>query len=310
MTDGYALLRAIESAPADDTPRLVYADWLDEHAGSEADRKRAEFIRLQCELVRDPAPARRAELIDYEKALLTAHGKTWVKQLPGQQFNDRFRRGFLSPVHLPAGNFCSHSAALSAVAPLHNVHLFQAREGTAKLAACPTLRQVRHLDLRSNVMRNPHVAELAKSPHLVNLHTLTAADNSIGVTGCAALAGAALPALRHLLIWNNPIKDRGLLALRSAAWFPQLEFLGIGHGDVSEEAVIALTTDPNVAGLRALHVFQRPWSDQVARAILDSPHLKNLERLWFPTHTLRTALVDELYARFGANLNPSLSLPE
>jgi uncharacterized protein (TIGR02996 family) len=29
MTDGFALLRAIELHPDDDTPRLVYADWLD-----------------------------------------------------------------------------------------------------------------------------------------------------------------------------------------------------------------------------------------------------------------------------------------
>src|SRR3954468_1123186 len=30
MSDGTALLRAILESPADDAPRLVYADWLDE----------------------------------------------------------------------------------------------------------------------------------------------------------------------------------------------------------------------------------------------------------------------------------------
>lgn len=40
-----ALVEAIAANFADDTPRLVLADWLDEHG--EADR--AEFIRLQCE---------------------------------------------------------------------------------------------------------------------------------------------------------------------------------------------------------------------------------------------------------------------
>jgi uncharacterized protein (TIGR02996 family) len=40
-----ALLAAIIAEPEDDTPRLVYADWLDEHARPE----RAEFIRVQCE---------------------------------------------------------------------------------------------------------------------------------------------------------------------------------------------------------------------------------------------------------------------
>ena len=38
-----AFLEAIIAAPGDDTPRLVYADWLEEHGEGE----RAEFIRVQ-----------------------------------------------------------------------------------------------------------------------------------------------------------------------------------------------------------------------------------------------------------------------
>lgn len=43
-----ALRIAIVTEPDDDTPRLVYADWLQENGQEE----RAEFIRLQCELSR------------------------------------------------------------------------------------------------------------------------------------------------------------------------------------------------------------------------------------------------------------------
>jgi uncharacterized protein (TIGR02996 family) len=65
-----AFLRAIFDRPADDTPRLVYADWLEEHG----DYALAELIRLQCELdvlrqrTSSPPPAhlaaRAEELID------------------------------------------------------------------------------------------------------------------------------------------------------------------------------------------------------------------------------------------------------
>ena len=41
MTDQDALLRALCEAPEDDAPRLIYADWLDEHG----DPMQAEFIR-------------------------------------------------------------------------------------------------------------------------------------------------------------------------------------------------------------------------------------------------------------------------
>lgn len=41
MTTSDALLAAVLANPADDLPRLVYADWLDENGQPE----RAEFIR-------------------------------------------------------------------------------------------------------------------------------------------------------------------------------------------------------------------------------------------------------------------------
>jgi uncharacterized protein (TIGR02996 family) len=48
--DWLALAAAIRANPADDLPRLVAADWLDEHKEAE----RAAFIRVQCELVKLP----------------------------------------------------------------------------------------------------------------------------------------------------------------------------------------------------------------------------------------------------------------
>jgi uncharacterized protein (TIGR02996 family) len=48
MTDGEALLAAIIANRDDDTPRLVYADYLEEYGQGD----RAEFIRVQCEMAR------------------------------------------------------------------------------------------------------------------------------------------------------------------------------------------------------------------------------------------------------------------
>jgi uncharacterized protein (TIGR02996 family) len=46
--DQLALLRAVAAAPEDDTPKLVYADWLDEFGRSDADAARVEWIRTYC----------------------------------------------------------------------------------------------------------------------------------------------------------------------------------------------------------------------------------------------------------------------
>jgi uncharacterized protein (TIGR02996 family) len=57
--DRAALFAGVREDPDDDAPRLVLADWLDEHGSDEDDRAHAELIRVQCEAVR-----RAAELID------------------------------------------------------------------------------------------------------------------------------------------------------------------------------------------------------------------------------------------------------
>lgn len=54
MSDASALLAAIRARPGDDAPRLVYADWLDEHGKHE----RADWIRRLLALPRhEPRPA-------------------------------------------------------------------------------------------------------------------------------------------------------------------------------------------------------------------------------------------------------------
>src|SRR4051812_49564005 len=58
MGDDDAFLRAIADAPADDAPRLVYADWLDEHGQSD----QAEYLRLTCRKPSDVVVKRLREL--------------------------------------------------------------------------------------------------------------------------------------------------------------------------------------------------------------------------------------------------------
>lgn len=55
MTERDALLRAVAADPADDTPRLVFADFLDEQ-DNEPDAAWAEYIRLSVKLARPQWP--------------------------------------------------------------------------------------------------------------------------------------------------------------------------------------------------------------------------------------------------------------
>src|SRR5437762_7367117 len=95
MSDEQGFLAAIREHPDDDTPRLVYADWLDDHG----DADRAEFIRVQCELARlGEYHERRNELEQREKELLKAHEMEWlgiIAEIEGRG-ETRFARGLLS----------------------------------------------------------------------------------------------------------------------------------------------------------------------------------------------------------------------
>jgi uncharacterized protein (TIGR02996 family) len=96
--DGDALFRAICEQPWEDTPRLVYADWLEENGQPE----RAEFIRLQCEAwaLRPAYPtlaAARTRASELQKAL----GDRWYNELPvipGVEWGDLFVGGFIDTV--------------------------------------------------------------------------------------------------------------------------------------------------------------------------------------------------------------------
>jgi uncharacterized protein (TIGR02996 family) len=58
MSDEAAFLNAILANPADDAPRLVYADWLDER-GDALGSQKADFLRITCRLLTVPAGPRR-----------------------------------------------------------------------------------------------------------------------------------------------------------------------------------------------------------------------------------------------------------
>ncbi len=81
----------------DDTPRLVYADWLTENGHDD----RAEFIRVQIERARRPAwDAAQVRLRLREQSLLKQNGEKWLAELPaiiGAKW-EGFRRGIVAEV--------------------------------------------------------------------------------------------------------------------------------------------------------------------------------------------------------------------
>src|SRR5262245_42037149 len=90
-----SFLAAVGADPDADGPRLVFADWLDDHGDP-----RAELIRTQCEMAR--APYRSVpylELEDRERDWLDRHHGQWPAGLDGEEVT--WERG-LPVVELPS----------------------------------------------------------------------------------------------------------------------------------------------------------------------------------------------------------------
>jgi uncharacterized protein (TIGR02996 family) len=151
-----ALHQAILAAPADDTPRLVYADALEDAGQPE----RAAFVRGQVELARsaewEPAWVR-AAFHDHRR-LIT--GSAWMMALPDLPAGikwaaEPFRRGFPAAVrvtNVPA--FVAHADDLFGKYPIDSVELVGLRqEDIAVLDRCRWLGRVNRLELPNGAGR-------------------------------------------------------------------------------------------------------------------------------------------------------------
>jgi uncharacterized protein (TIGR02996 family) len=107
LTEHEGFLRAIFDAPNQDTPRLMYADFLEETAEymppphHDAAAARADLIRVQCELSRlgHPEPARGSTLHCRRLARREEELKRWIVDVTGTWW-DRiatYHRGFPPP---------------------------------------------------------------------------------------------------------------------------------------------------------------------------------------------------------------------
>jgi uncharacterized protein (TIGR02996 family) len=162
-----ALMAAIIADPDDDTPRLVYADWLQENG----DEARAEFIRLQC--------PPRGGYDGREWDLWAQFGRRWVAELPvirGLQWSLLFVRGFPTVTVKSGATLARNAEAVWAASPVEHLTLTGYDPAAiAKLAACPYLARVRTLILQDYDPERYGLAPLRgllASPHLTGLCSL------------------------------------------------------------------------------------------------------------------------------------------
>jgi uncharacterized protein (TIGR02996 family) len=272
MTYDEAFLQAVREAPNDDAPRLIYADWLEEHG--QADR--AEFIRIQCRLARSPEyTPNKLKLRARVQQLLRENWNSWVgplQELVGrkrdrygeswlrEEYNPdglrRFRRGFVDALTMDAQRFLDRAEDLVRLVPLRELRLWGAGRCAYRLSESPFLRGLAVLAF-TDYWDAPLTADdariLTASPYLSELSVLSLARNALGDEGVAQLAlSPYLYSLTSLDLTDNGLSDHAARSLAASPYLINLRTLNLSRNELSRAGVAELLTSLNLRQLTRL----------------------------------------------------------
>jgi uncharacterized protein (TIGR02996 family) len=238
-----ALLAAVAASPADDGPRLVYADYLDETGRPE----RAELIRVQCATPADAAHADR--LTARADELLQAHGAGWVGLGPTAVAT--WDRGFPAAVELHLDDFRNLADDLPDLLPwprLTVTHVAADLLGFLTSPALGCVTGLRAFDAAISAVPFTGAVLDEVEPFLDAARARMAGIELLDLSGCrvtdslieVVLPPAAFPALADLDLSNNWLTDAGVVALLAAGVPQRVRRLSLSGNNLSDQSAFEL----------------------------------------------------------------------
>jgi uncharacterized protein (TIGR02996 family) len=256
VSERAAFISAILDNPDDDTARLVFADWLEEHGEPE----RAEFIRCQIEAARLPkANQDTSEAHNRAIALGTAHGAEWRETAGVNDHEGQFERGFLTDLRYFSSEYLSRCDKLLTVEPASVVLYLvgQHEDGSPVtsediddlLATDSHLRAVTRIASQGG-FGAPRFLRLLSSPHLVNLCAISLFEDPIGLNGVRAIVESPSAFTLESLDLNESLQGYGgeetddifeaVQLIASAPRFASLNHLGLMFNSLNDRSIAAL----------------------------------------------------------------------
>ena len=283
MSTETELLAAVLARPDEDTPRLAYADWLDDHADSLAGRDpkearaRAEFIRLQiaCE-GRDDDPDL-ADARDRAADLQKRYGSNWR---PDAQYGWGFHRGFAERPFVPLDTFCALADQLFAIAPVRRAEFPSTDGACAKLADCAHLPRLRALGLHSVQNEIGAVCQLLASPRLGGLRELKLSwmTQDAPALARAVAESEALAGLEALDLWQFMLPEAAAVELARAKRLRPRRLTNFGS-QLNDSGAKALAASPVLSRLEVLGLRGCGIEAAGAKALVEAPLLGPLWNL-------------------------------
>lgn len=280
-------LSEVLSNPKDDTVRLIFADWLDEHGDP-----LGEFIRIQVELAKidvnedyfaeDSRRNRLSLLWERERELLEVHEQSWSASIPGGVHECLFRRGLVEGVVIRNERFLQTGDELFHFAPITHVKLAHVSDRFDELHDSPLLERLDTLSLKSsdNPIGAARANRFLRSAHLSNLMGLDLGKNQIRRTGIQALVEShQLGSLQVLGLQDNLVGDTELEMLAAWPGLAQIKELHLRRNQIGDEGLAALAGSKHAANLTLLDLNQNQIGSEGMAALASSAYITRLEHL-------------------------------
>jgi uncharacterized protein (TIGR02996 family) len=285
----FGLLQACKDEPDQDDPRLILADWLEQH-GDEAGHDRSEFVRLGCARARLPDQhADEARLLARLYQLVLRNEHRWLGPILDrvEPYRIYFRRGLVEVETEPNGflkGVPSSPATDPVFAWVSGLRLRgSARDRPDQLAV---LRDPR-LAAFSFVFVDDHsweeqdwqaLTDSGSPPRLPSVRVVSQPGEAFGraLARCPLFEGARFLDLRHA---DRSLDDDALNALARAPWLARVTHLSLSGNRVGYEGVRVLRSSPNLGQLQHLNLECNPIGDEGAVALAQCPRLAALTHL-------------------------------
>jgi uncharacterized protein (TIGR02996 family) len=298
MSDEKALLAAIWEHPHEDTPRLVYADWLQE-TGEPANVARAEFIRVQCELaLLDEWDEGYAALLAREKELLRKWSEKWRKRHPKGRRLCKFHRGFpkFDLAMFEIDDLLKLTVKQLEDAPLSRYHYNIEGPHLNAMLKWPGLRFQELFSPRPPRLPKGWVEQVAACENLRNVSELCTIDCKITPDDIKTLLDAWID--RHLpsLGLATNIGDDGAAVLASHPTVAKVRELDLRQPGLTAAGIRALTHSPHLTQVKTLDLSGSPCKAEGIEELVRWPHLSGMRTLCLHGIKMGVAGVEALAA--------------
>lgn len=242
-------LAEIVANPRDLTPRLIYADWLEENGDP-----RGEFIRIQCELAEPSDDYDRRERLDNRQdELRRMYERDWTAPIRDKVTGWSFRCGFVESVEVTAEDFLKHEDQITGFAPIRRLTLLRA-EG--QLPNVMERRLIPHLEafrVERSILLQSDTAAIRKT-RFPNLHMIHFVECNLTDQTFEPLLQLKTDQLRDADFSINKLRNASAAAIADSLVFSGLTELNLMANEIRQKGAIALARSSGLNNLQYLDI--------------------------------------------------------